>query len=61
MKEKNEEEIASWKIAFELDKEVKDITSWEAEVKRAGTKFVLESKEWNGPTSADMVCLNLGI
>ena len=56
VKEKDDEEIESWKITFELDNDVKELNSWEAEVEKAGSKkFALTNNGWNGPTAADMV------
>ena len=56
VKKKNEEKIDSWKITFGLDKDVKQLNSWEAEVEEIGSKkFVLTNNGWNGPTTADMV------
>ena len=57
VKKKREEKIETWKITFELDKDVKQLSSWDAEVEEIGSrKFVLTNNGWNGPTATDMVC-----
>ena len=58
VKKKGEENIETWKITFELDKDVKQLSSWDAEVEEIGSrKFVLANNGWNGPTATDMVRL----
>ena len=57
VKKKREEKIETWKITFELDKDVKQLSSWDAEVEEKDSrKFMLTNNGWNGPTATDMVC-----